>query len=331
MSGSNDAYDPKQVAALTPEALDQAVEDAAKAFAAAADLDELAAIKPAHLGDRSPLLSARREIGALPPKARAEAGKRLNHSRMAVQSAFDQRRAALHVERDSRTLREEASTSHCRGTASRSAPGTRSPRCASVSPTCSSPWATRSPRARSSRPSGSTSTRSTSPRTTRPARCRTPSTWRPEDPAWCCARTPHRCRSASLLDRRAAGLRSLPRAGVPHRRAGRHPHPGLPPDRRSRDRQGHHHGAPEGHPGRLRPSHVRRHGADPAAALATSRSPSRRAEPDVLASPETKGGCRRLGRVGWLRHGQPATCCAPAASIRTCTRASPSGWASSAL
>ncbi|MFZ0120056.1 MAG: phenylalanine--tRNA ligase subunit alpha [Pseudonocardiaceae bacterium] len=108
MSGSNDAYDPKQVAALTPEALDQAVEDAAKAFAAAADLDELAAIKPAHLGDRSPLLSARREIGALPPKARAEAGKRLNHSRMAVQSAFDQRRAVLHVERDSRTLREEA-------------------------------------------------------------------------------------------------------------------------------------------------------------------------------------------------------------------------------
>jgi phenylalanyl-tRNA synthetase alpha chain len=108
MSGPNDAYDPKQVAALTPETLAQAVEDAEKAFAQAADLEELAAVKPAHLGDRSPLLTARREIGALPPKARAEAGKRLNLSRTAVQAAFDQRRAALAVERDARTLREEA-------------------------------------------------------------------------------------------------------------------------------------------------------------------------------------------------------------------------------
>ena len=54
------------------------------------------------------MLSARREIGALPPQARAEAGKRLNQSRTAVQAAFDQRRAVLQVERDSRTLREEA-------------------------------------------------------------------------------------------------------------------------------------------------------------------------------------------------------------------------------
>jgi phenylalanyl-tRNA synthetase alpha chain len=108
MPGLNSAYDPKQVAVLAPEALAQAVEDAGKAFAKAADLEELAAVKPAHLGDRSPLLTARREIGALPPQARADAGKRLNSSRTAVQSAFDQRRAALQVERDCRTLREEA-------------------------------------------------------------------------------------------------------------------------------------------------------------------------------------------------------------------------------
>jgi phenylalanyl-tRNA synthetase alpha chain len=108
MSGPNDPYDPKQVAVLAPEVLAQAVEDAKNAFADAADLEELAAVKPAHLGDRSPLLTARREIGALPPQARAEAGKRLNSSHMAVQAAFDQRRAALQVERDSRTLREEA-------------------------------------------------------------------------------------------------------------------------------------------------------------------------------------------------------------------------------
>ena len=108
MSGPNDPYDPKQVAVLAPEGLAQAVEDAEKAFAEATDLEELAAVKPAHLGDRPPLLTARREIGALPPQARAEAGKRLNSSRTAVQAVFDQRRAALQVERDSRTLREEA-------------------------------------------------------------------------------------------------------------------------------------------------------------------------------------------------------------------------------
>ncbi len=108
MSGPNDPYDPKQVAVLAPEELARAVEDAEKAFAEAADLEELAAVKPAHLGDRSPLLSARREIGALPPQARAEAGKRLNSGRVAVQEAFDQRRAALQIERDSTTLRAEA-------------------------------------------------------------------------------------------------------------------------------------------------------------------------------------------------------------------------------
>ncbi|HJT02481.1 MAG TPA: phenylalanine--tRNA ligase subunit alpha [Pseudonocardiaceae bacterium] len=108
MSGPNDSYDPKQVAVLAAEALAQAVEDAEKAFARAADLEQLAAVKPAHLGDRSPLLTARREIGALPPKARAEAGKRLNASRIAVQAAFDQRRAELQAERDSSTLRAEA-------------------------------------------------------------------------------------------------------------------------------------------------------------------------------------------------------------------------------
>ncbi|MGH3796401.1 MAG: phenylalanine--tRNA ligase subunit alpha [Pseudonocardiaceae bacterium] len=108
MSGPNDSYDPKQVAMLAPEALTLAVEDAEKAFAQAADLDALVAVKPVHLGDRSPLLIARREIGALPPKARAEAGKRLNESRTAVQTAFDRRRVVLQAERDFRMLREEA-------------------------------------------------------------------------------------------------------------------------------------------------------------------------------------------------------------------------------
>lgn len=108
MSGTNDVYDPKQVAALAPEALAQAVQEAEKAFAGAADLDALAAVKPAHLGDRAPLLLARREIGALPPRAKAGAGKRWGEARATAQTAYDERRAALTAERDTRVLREEA-------------------------------------------------------------------------------------------------------------------------------------------------------------------------------------------------------------------------------
>ena len=107
MSGANDPYDPKQVAALSPEALGAAVEQAREAFAKAADLDELAAVKPSHLGDRSPVLLARREIGALPPAAKAEAGKRVNEAQNAVKAAFEERRARLQAERDERVLREE--------------------------------------------------------------------------------------------------------------------------------------------------------------------------------------------------------------------------------
>jgi len=42
VSGANDPYDPKQVAALSAEALDAAVSAATVAFAAAADLEALA-------------------------------------------------------------------------------------------------------------------------------------------------------------------------------------------------------------------------------------------------------------------------------------------------
>src|SRR5437588_9979096 len=108
MSAANDEYDPKEVAALAPETLRDAVEEARKAFAAAADLDALAAAKPAHLGDRSPLLTARREIGALPPAARSDAGKRVNEARAEIQTAFDERRAELQADRDARVLRDEA-------------------------------------------------------------------------------------------------------------------------------------------------------------------------------------------------------------------------------
>jgi phenylalanyl-tRNA synthetase alpha chain len=108
MSGTNDEYDPKQVEALSEEALGRAVDAARKGFDEATDLDALTALRPAHLGDKSPLLLARREIGALPPKARSDAGKRLNEALKTAQQAYDARREVLLAQRDERVLREEA-------------------------------------------------------------------------------------------------------------------------------------------------------------------------------------------------------------------------------
>jgi phenylalanyl-tRNA synthetase alpha chain len=108
MSGTNDSFDPKQVSALAPETLEAARDEATSAFAGVTTLEALTALKPAHLGDRSPVLLARREIGALPPQAKADAGKRVNEARQSVQAAYDERHAVLLAERDERVLAEEA-------------------------------------------------------------------------------------------------------------------------------------------------------------------------------------------------------------------------------
>jgi phenylalanyl-tRNA synthetase alpha chain len=108
MSGPNDPYDPKQVSALSADELSAAVSAADKSFAEAADLDALAAAHTAHLGNRSPVALARREIGALPPHAKAEAGKRVNEALAAIQAAYDTRRSGLERERDERVLVEES-------------------------------------------------------------------------------------------------------------------------------------------------------------------------------------------------------------------------------
>ncbi|RKN40216.1 phenylalanine--tRNA ligase subunit alpha [Micromonospora endolithica] len=107
MSYRNDPYDPKQVALLDPAALADAVADAEKAFAGAADPDALTALRPAHLGDRSPVSLARREIGALPPAAKSDAGKRVNEARRAIDAAYAARAEILEREQAERVLVEE--------------------------------------------------------------------------------------------------------------------------------------------------------------------------------------------------------------------------------
>ncbi|MGA0946478.1 MAG: phenylalanine--tRNA ligase subunit alpha, partial [Candidatus Nanopelagicales bacterium] len=91
-----------------PEAVDAMVQAALAAIAEASDLESLKEVRLAHAGDRSPLALANREIGALPPAAKAEAGKRVGAARQAVREALDGRLAVLEAERDSRVLVEEA-------------------------------------------------------------------------------------------------------------------------------------------------------------------------------------------------------------------------------
>ena len=104
MSAPNSDYDPVEVSVLSAQAVAAAVAAACDAIAAATDLDELKAVRLAHAGDRSPLALANREIGALPPKARAEAGKRMGAARGQVKSALATRQAELEAQRDAQVL-----------------------------------------------------------------------------------------------------------------------------------------------------------------------------------------------------------------------------------
>jgi len=81
MSGPNTEFDPKQVAALDAQAIESMITEALTGIAEASNLDELKAAKTAYAGDRSPLALANREIGALPPAAKADAGKRVGQAR----------------------------------------------------------------------------------------------------------------------------------------------------------------------------------------------------------------------------------------------------------
>jgi len=107
MSAPNSSFDPVEVTPLHPDEVQRAVDDALSAIAASTTLDELKAVRLAHAGDRSPLALANREIGALPPQARAEAGQRIGAARGRVKAALDERGEVLSRERDARVLIEE--------------------------------------------------------------------------------------------------------------------------------------------------------------------------------------------------------------------------------
>lgn len=108
MSAPNKQYDPVEVTPLHPDEVARMRAEALDAIAAASDLNELKAVRLAHAGDRSPLALANREIGALPPQARKDAGQRVGSARKDIAQAIAERQAVLEAERDERMLADEA-------------------------------------------------------------------------------------------------------------------------------------------------------------------------------------------------------------------------------
>jgi phenylalanyl-tRNA synthetase alpha chain len=108
MSGPNTEYDPVEVTPLTPAEVARVRDEALAAIAAADSLQALKQARLAHAGDRSPLAMANREIGALPPQARKEAGQRVGQARGEVNRAVAERQAVLEEEQEARILVEEA-------------------------------------------------------------------------------------------------------------------------------------------------------------------------------------------------------------------------------
>ncbi|MGI8702776.1 MAG: phenylalanine--tRNA ligase subunit alpha [Nocardioidaceae bacterium] len=107
MSGPNSTYDPVAVSPLHPREVDRARDEALAAVRGSGDLAELKRARIDHAGDRSPLALANREIGALPPQARKEAGMRVGQARRAVTDALEERLAQLAVEQEERILVDE--------------------------------------------------------------------------------------------------------------------------------------------------------------------------------------------------------------------------------
>src|SRR5690349_5055450 len=108
MSGPNTEYDPVEVTPLKAEEVERMRDEALAAIEGAADLEALKQVRHDHAGDRSPLALANREIGALPPQARKEAGQRVGQARGAINQALAARQSVLEEEREARILVWEA-------------------------------------------------------------------------------------------------------------------------------------------------------------------------------------------------------------------------------
>src|SRR5919107_659241 len=108
MSGPNTDYDPVEVTPLKAEEVEAMRDAALAAVESAGSLAELKQVRSDHAGERSPMALANREIRALPPQARKEAGQRVGQARSAVAAALAERQQRLEEEHEARILVEEA-------------------------------------------------------------------------------------------------------------------------------------------------------------------------------------------------------------------------------
>ena len=77
------------------------------AFEKANTLEEFKEARKAHIGDRSPVALANRELGKLPPEERAQRGQEINQIKDEISVLAQEREATLINERDERILIEE--------------------------------------------------------------------------------------------------------------------------------------------------------------------------------------------------------------------------------
>jgi phenylalanyl-tRNA synthetase alpha chain len=107
MSAPNTDYDPVEVTPLHPDEVVRMRDEAIAAIESAPDLAALKQVRLDHAGDRSPLALANREIGALPPQARKDAGMRVGQARRAVSEALAARTETLEAAHEEKLLADE--------------------------------------------------------------------------------------------------------------------------------------------------------------------------------------------------------------------------------
>ena len=108
MSAPNKDYDPVEVTPLHADEVERMRDEALAAIASADSLESLKLVSHHHAGDRSALGLANREIGALPPQARKDAGMRVGQARGAINKALAARSEILEAEYEAKALVDEA-------------------------------------------------------------------------------------------------------------------------------------------------------------------------------------------------------------------------------
>jgi phenylalanyl-tRNA synthetase alpha chain len=108
MSAPNSEYDPVEVTPLHADEVERMRDEALAAIAAAETLEALKQVRIDHAGDRSPLALANREIGALPPQARKEAGQRVGQARGAINQALAAKTSEVEAAEEEHALVSEA-------------------------------------------------------------------------------------------------------------------------------------------------------------------------------------------------------------------------------